>query len=118
MIVGRYQQGATPFELAADLKLVTRFAFVGPTRIPKIEMYLDGLGSGTGSEQVARGVIYDAADMLLAEGDEIVVVRGQEAGWVDLRFSLVPGGVWLPRSGGYDIGIHAGPATNVIRVFN
>lgn len=117
MIVGRSTPGSTPFTMAADTKLVTRFQFVGPTRLPKLTVYLDGLGGGVGS-QVVRGIVYDSSDALLASGDQISVAAGQAAGWVDLTFKQTPGGVLLPSSGYYDIGIHVGAATNVIRVFS
>lgn len=117
MIVGRSKPGATPTALAADTKLVSRFQFVGPTRLPKITIYLDGLGGGVG-QQVARGVVYGSNDVLLGSGDEIIVKAGKAAGWVDLTFRKVSGGVLLPDSGYYDLGIHVGATSNVIRVYS
>jgi hypothetical protein len=119
MIVGRFTKGTTPTTLAADTKVIVRYPFTAQTRLPKLTVWLDGLGSGsaTAIQQVMRGIIYDSADKLVAQGVEIVVASGQAGKWVDLPFTNIPGGVLLQATDFYGIGFHAGPSTNVIRVY-
>ncbi len=114
-IFGRQTKGASAYVLAANTKRVARFGIGVAGRTPKLSIHLDGLGGGFGTAY-ARALISSISDSLLAVSDEVAVVSGQAASWVDFRFSALPGG--LPFAVDYfDLGIHAGGATNVIRVF-
>lgn len=119
MIVGRFTKGTVPTTLAADTKVIIRYPFTARTRLSKLTVWIDGLGSGSGVafQQVMRGIVYDSADKLVAQGVEVVVAAGQVGKWIDLPFTNIPGGVLLPATDFYGIGFHAGPSTNVIRVF-
>lgn len=115
-LLGKTRIGGTPFELVGNTKRVARYAVPFATSVPKLTIYVDGLGSGNG-DQVVRGVIYDSGGSLLAMGDEVLVADGQAAGWVDLPFTTYPGGVQLPAAGNYDFGVLGGVQTNSVRVY-
>lgn len=115
MIVGKTSAGSLAAELGADTKRVARFAVPSPVRAAKLSAFMDGLGSGAGPQAV-RGVIYDAAGALVAEGDEVWVEDGQEAAWVDLPFESTKGGVELDAAT-YDFGVLGGGAGKTIRLY-
>lgn len=117
-IFGQPRIGDTIFEIPADYKRVARFRSPAvASRVPKMTIYCDGLGAGVGDQHM-RGVIYDFFGNLVAKSDEVVVRDGQPPGWVDLSFLREwPTGVPLAVATLYDLGIHAGPIANTIRVY-
>jgi hypothetical protein len=115
-LVGKTRPGGTAFEIGSDTKRVARYQFPQPCRIVKLSIYVDGQGSGSG-DQVMRGVIYDATGNLVATGDEVRVLDGQAAGWVDLPFASYPGGVQIAAGALYDLGVLGGANTNSIRAY-
>lgn len=116
-LLGKLTQGATAFELVADRKRTTRFEVVEETiRVAKLSVYVDGLGSGSETQQVMRGVIYDGTTAkLMGYTSEVAVLDGQAGGWVDLPFTTL-GGIELPP-GLYDFGVHVGGIANIIRFY-
>lgn len=115
-LIGQTAIGPEVVELPTDTKRVARFSVPGGVRIPKLSVYLDGEGSGSG-DAVARAVVYRASDSaLVATSDEVAVAEGQEAGWVDFRFTENEAGLLVSDSADYDFGVHVGGATNRIRV--
>lgn len=113
MIVGRFDIGATAYELDSDTKLAARFNLAQAGLLSKGSVYLDGLGAGIGP-QVAQLAVYDALNALLAVSDEITVVEGQEPGWVDLAFAV--SGLTL-EIGDYFIALLGGATANTIQVY-
>lgn len=114
-LIGKPREGASAFELGANEKRVARFEVPAAVRVPKLTVYLDGLGAPVG-QQVLRGVVYGTDDSLVAAGDEVTVEAGQPAGWVDLPFSGFPEGVEL-AAGAYDFGVLGGASASLVRVF-
>lgn len=114
-LIGKTTVGGFSFDLPADTKRVARYNVPVATRIVKLSIYVDGLGSGVGT-QVMRGVVYDASGTLIAMGDEVMVNDGDPASWVDLTFSSFVGGVPV-LAGLYDFGVIGGANTNSIRVY-
>lgn len=112
---GRIDVGATPVELNADVKYAARFNLPDAGNVSKASVYLDGLGSGTGA-QVARVVIYDAANVRVGVSEEVTVADGQAAGWVDFSFLGTKGKLAL-GVGDYFIAVHGGAFANTIRLF-
>lgn len=109
-----------PAEWASNLKRLMEMP-VPPagSRLVKLAVYLDGLGSGVGS-QVARPVMYNGAfpGTLTAVGSEVVVADGQPPGWVDFRFlDAYPSGVEV-LSGVNGLGLIFGENTNTIRLYS
>lgn len=116
-IAGRIDAvGLTPTVVAADTKRVARFNLPQAANVSKGSMYLDGLGGGGGGPQVCRMVVYDVADNLVAQSDEVSVAQGQSAGWVDFAFSAYRGKLAL-AAGDFFAGLHAGPFSNTIRMY-
>jgi hypothetical protein len=114
--LGKTTAGETITVVPANYKRVTRLLAPQDVSVVKLSVYLDGQGPGL-HEQVVRGIIYAASGALLAEGDEVTVLGGQEPGWFDLPFWNHPGGVPLRAGQQYDCGFHAGENGNVIRVY-
>lgn len=116
--MGKPGVGGTAFEIAADTKRVARYLMPRDGRLVKLSCYLDGQGSGAGS-QVCRGVVYTSSGTLVAQGDEVVILDGQAPGWVDLSFSLSSEEPGSDLIGGalYDLGLLAGGASNSIRAY-
>lgn len=114
-VIGSTHKGAVPVELVADTKRVARYAVPLEVLVPKLTLYVDGLGSGSG-DQVVRGVIYDSVGVLRATSDQVTIHDGQAGGWVDLPFSAYPGGVPLVAAS-YDFGVISGGNTNSARVY-
>lgn len=109
--------GTTPGVAGFDLnvKQVARFNLPQIGTISKASVYLDGLGPGAGT-QVCRFVIYSATDALIAVSDEVTVANDQQPGWVDFTFSAYAGALVM-QPGDFFGGIHAGPYTDVIRLY-
>lgn len=111
-LVGKSLPGITPVDLAADSKTVARYTLGRDATIVKLSVYVDGFGLGAG-DQVMRGVIYDTAGNLLGQSDEVLVLDGQAAGWVDLAFAV---GVKL-LAADYDFGVIGGPQDSSVRLY-
>lgn len=120
-VVGRFDvpgpaaPGYIAGEVIADQKLVMRVTWPWSKNVSKVSVYLDGQGTGIG-DQVVRAIIYDAVtNALAAVSDEVVVRKGQAAGWVDFPFSALKGNLAL-TPGDYFVGLHTGLQTNTIRM--
>lgn len=117
MIVGRVTKGSIPHVLAADAKMTTRVRIPVRCYVPLLRIFVDGQGPGGGS-QVARPIIYDDKDNLVAAGEETTVIAGQIPAWYDFPFLGLPDGAALvPAPGTYWWGLHGGPNGSVIRVY-
>ena len=122
MIVGKQAKGAYSLDsfvgALTNKKVVAHVKFEQAVYVPKLTVYLDGLGGAAGAgPQRVRGVIYEyltsggGLGALRGASDEVVVADGQAGGWVDLRFPT-PGGVPIP-AGVCDLGVHVGPSGRV-----
>jgi len=114
---GNTTGGLGYYEAASGFKRVSRFTLADRMTVTQLRAYVDGLGSGSGS-QVARPLIYADSGgepgALLAQGPAVTIADGQPVAWVDFPFSasvsLVPGAYWL--------GLHFGDSNNTIRFRN
>jgi acid phosphatase type 7 len=116
-IFGSQSEGLGYYEAGSGFKRVSRFELTTPMTMLRLRAYLDGLGSGSGS-QVARGVIYADAQgepgALRGTSEQVTIADGQPVGWVDFKFTtpvtLAAGNYWL--------GLHFGGSSNTIRFRN
>lgn len=114
--VGKTTIGASNNKLAANLKSGNKVTLTQQARVTKISAYLDGNGTGNGS-QLVRAVIYadssGAPGARKAVSAEVSIAKGRAAGWVDFTISpavvLPPGDYWLV--------LHSGATANIIRRF-
>jgi hypothetical protein len=113
-IFGKTNVGATTTTVQADTKRVSRYHCLESCFVPKLSMYLDGLGGGDGTA-LLKAVVYDTDGNLIAVGDEVQILSGSQPGWVDLGFST-PGGVPFEVAD-YDMGFLAGGETNIVRSY-
>jgi hypothetical protein len=89
-------------------------------QITKITARLAGTGSGVG-DQLLRAVVYadDGSGnpgTLLGSSDEVLIIDGAAAAWVDFNFSspaIISGGTGVP----YHLAIHAGTNGQTARLF-
>ena len=114
MIVGQPRSGTTAVNLPADRVRGLDVTLSAPAHLAELAVLLDGLGPGVGSALV-RGVVFDAAGMLVARGDEVVVADGAPAEWVRLPMGAAAG--MLLAVGAYRVGMHIGGVTNCARTF-
>lgn len=114
---GNTVAGASSDTLATNFKRGSKFTLGVAGTVSKVSAYLDGAGSGTGS-QISRVLVYSGdgsavAGSLAAVSVEVTVTDGQAAGWVDYAFSpavdLAAGTWWLM--------VHTGDATNTARLY-
>lgn len=112
-IVGKTDTGEATLALAGDAKYVSRFYFPAECYVSKLALYGDSFTIGDPGTQPLRGLIYDTADALLAVGDPVDVPRGEQQAWINLPFGAP---VHLPGPGYYDIGMHIGLPSNLIRM--
>lgn len=113
---GSFGVTAGGIECAADTIRLTRLRTSHAGSVVKAHLWLDGLGSGAGS-QVAKAVIYDdnagAPGTLMGVSAEVTVTDGQAFGRVAFTFATP---VSFPTRGRYWVGIHCGSNTNTIRI--
>ena len=90
---------------------------VRPVEIPQdggcvafVGAHVDGMGPGTGLASLI-GVVYDAEQNLVAQGDPVEIPQGAAASWVTLRVPLPTN----PVTGQAFIGFVTTGSTNVIR---
>lgn len=114
-IAGKTQVGAAWCVRTTDRKRVSRYPVPVPCRLVKLSAYMDGNGSALSGDSLHRAVVYDTAGNLLGVGSEVVVSKGQPAGWVDLPLANIPGGVVIPAAGDYDLGSLCGGVDQVSR---
>lgn len=114
MIAGQPVAGSTPVDLDANRVRGLDFTLAEAAHLSHITVLLDGGGPGSGAA-LARAVLYDAADVLLARGDEVSIADGAAAAWVQLRFEA-DGGL-LVAAGDYRAGLHLGGVSEAARTF-
>lgn len=113
MIFGHTSVGGSTLELPIDTKRVSRYTLSQTRLASKLCVYCDGDGAGVG-EQVARAVVYDADGALVAVSDEVTILDGQDAAWVDFP---LPAAVELV-AGDYDLGVISGGVTMSARIYH
>jgi len=113
--IGHSTADGSAVDLALDIKAASKITLSSAPSVTTAKIYLDGAGSGSGS-QVCKAVLYE--DSAGSPGDkiatsaEVTVTDGQAAGWVTFTFSeqaLAAGSYWLS--------IHGGGNTNTIRIY-
>jgi RHS repeat-associated protein len=114
--VGKTTIGASNNKLAANLKSGNKITLSQQGRFTKISAYLDGNGTGSGSQTV-RALIYadssGSPGALKATSAQVTIAKGRAAGWVD--FTISPA-ITLP-SGDYWLVLHSGTTANITRRF-
>jgi hypothetical protein len=115
---GKITVGVTAYPLDADTSVAARFSCPEACRLEQLVVYLDGLGSGGGGSQVARGVVYEPdGGALVGVGDEFTILAARPAGWYPVPFlEANPGGLPL-EEGDYELGLIGGGSTDVIRLY-
>jgi hypothetical protein len=101
-----------------NTKRVAAFSLPAPlTRIIKLSLLCDGAGGGAPTTKaLVKGVIYQG-DVLVATGDEVVVMAGDPLAWVDLPFlGGFPEGAVVPALGAVEYGLLVGGDASVLRV--
>ena len=113
-ILGKDTIGALIRNAPNGLKWGSKFSLADQGTFSKVSAYLDGLGSGSGSQSF-RALIYadssGSPGALRATSGQVAVPHGQSARWVD--FPISPG-VALP-AGTYWVVLHGGPTGNSAR---
>jgi hypothetical protein len=113
-VLGRDVAGSAWFEMGSDYKRSSRFTAVQAVTVTDLVAYIDGLGSGAGSQQVRFAVYADGGGdpgALLAQSAVGTIADGAPAGWVRLALpaplSLAPGA--------YHLAILSGATSRVAR---
>jgi RHS repeat-associated protein len=114
--IGKTTIGSSNNKLAANFKSGNKVTLTQQARVTKISAYLDGNGTGSGS-QLVRALIYadssGAPGARKATSVEVSIAKGRAAGWVDFTISpavvLPPGDYWLV--------LHSGGTANITRRF-
>jgi hypothetical protein len=114
---GKQTAGASNGSADGDRVYLSRYVMPEAGRIIKLTLYTNGQGSGAGSVQALRGVIYNTVNgvptTLIRQAVATAVWDNQASGWVDLEFDF---GFDLP-AGTYAIGVHTGRNSAVSRLF-
>lgn len=114
--IGKTAIGASNNKLAANFKSGNKVTLSTQGRFTKISAYLDGNGTGSGSQNV-RALIYadssGSPGALKATSAQVTIAKGRAAGWVD--FTISPA-VILP-AGDYWLVLHSGTTANITRRF-
>ena len=88
--VGYTTVGASTDNIGGDVELVSQATPAQAGTINLARAYLDGNGTGVGS-QACKFIVYSdnagSPDALLGVSDEVTVADGQAAAWVDFTFS-------------------------------
>ena len=120
MTVYGWAAGASTVNLTADTLWVNQFTAPEGEVLTKLQVYVDGLGSGSGDQPI-RGVVFggpvnpaDGSYLPLGVTLPSTIIDGQAPGWVELRFA-VPGAK-LPAGLAF-LGIHSGTPTNAARLY-
>ena len=123
MIIGTKTIGSSFRTMVADKRvLMVLGGSLSVSTVPsKVTAYVDGLGSGSGSQRL-KALLY-VNNALVAESVEVIVASGSAGAWLDFEFTDFPDVsepvVVDPTNGQMDslaIGFMAGTASNVARV--
>src|SRR5215207_8630265 len=102
MAFGRDVAGTAWFEMGSDYKRSSRFTIDRALTVTALVAYLDGLGSGTGSQQVRFALYADSAGepgALVAQSGVGTIADGAPPAWVRLpltsALALAPGAYHL-----------------------
>lgn len=112
-IYGVTAKGVTAVTCAVDSKRVSRVQNPTDGHLVKLSVWMDGNGAGL-QDQHHRAVVYSTGGTLLAQGTDVVVLKGAAPAWVDFPF-VAP--VFLDGAADYDYGIHSGGTEASSRVF-
>jgi hypothetical protein len=82
------------------------------TLVPKITVALDGLGPGTGDQEL-RPALYDGLGNLIVRGTPFVVADGSDVAVYELSFP----GLLMMEAGNYVVALHAGGADRAARLY-
>jgi hypothetical protein len=86
-LLGHTATNGTAANATADRRYGSTFELSEDRLLAKVSAYLDGNGSGSGT-QVAKALVYnDDTNALVATSSEVSVLDGQAAGWVDFSFA-------------------------------
>jgi hypothetical protein len=123
MIIGTKTIGSSFRTMVADERvLMVLDSSLSVSTVPsKVTAYVDGLGSGSGSQRL-KALLY-VNNALVAESVEVIVASGSAGAWLDFEFTNFPDVsepvVVDPTNGQANslaIGFMAGTASNVARV--
>lgn len=117
-LVGETRIGDTIVGLSPDTKRVAGFTMPYDSRITKLSLACDGLGGAAPTLRATlRAVIYQG-NVLVGQGDEVVVTSGDLLGWVDLPLTGAnPDGLTaLVAAGTVEFGVLIGGDAGVLRV--
>lgn len=115
---GELRVGDTITVIDTGTKRVAAFTLpVASTRIAKLTACVDGAGGGAPTTRaLVRPVIYQT-DVLVAVGDETVIMAGDPLQWRDFSFlETYPDGVVVPTAGAVEYGLLVGGDASVLRV--
>lgn len=104
-------------DIGNNFETVSKYNLSVGADVTKLFFYVDGNGSGTGANEVIKGILYDddgasgKPGTLLGTTAEITITDGQSAGWVEGAFASP---ITL-ASGDYWIGFHGGATAGVAR---
>lgn len=111
---GKTTPGGTPANFGQNFKVGSSFTFPAMV-VSEVWAYLDGLGSGTGSQVLKAGIFDFSGGVpanLLGASAEVTITDGQAPGWVRFLF-LSP--VTIPSAGTYWLGLLSGAASATTR---
>jgi RHS repeat-associated protein len=114
--IGKTSVGASNNKLAANLKSGNKVTLSQQGRFTTISAYLDGNGTGSGSQNVRALIYADSSGSpgpLKATSAQVNIAKGRAPGWVDFTISPT---VTLP-AGDYWLVLHSGTTANIIRRF-
>lgn len=108
--------GDTIAALAPDTKRSAEFPLLFPARLTKLTIAVDGAGGAPPTTSATlRGAVYQQS-VLLAVGDEVVVMSGDPLSWIDLPLvGQTPSGV-AAAAGDIEFGVIVGGTSGVVRV--
>lgn len=115
-LLGETRVGDQIAPMQPDTKRSAEFPLLTAGRITKISIAADGNGGAAPTTSATlRGAVYQG-NVLLAAGDEVVVMSGQSLQWVDLPFTAgTPGGV-AALPGQVEFAVIVGGDPNVLRI--
>jgi hypothetical protein len=112
-IFGKQTIGTGFTDISDGFQVVSAYANPIQDSFEKLTIYLDGNGPGAGN-QVMKAAIWDESagnpNVLKATSQEVTIIDGASAAWVDFTFAPV-----VLSSGNYWLGYIAGTTSNTAR---
>lgn len=99
--IGGFTAGSTLHQPAGDIKTATKWNVASTVYVDRLEAYVDGAGSGSGTANIRLGIYSDTAGSpasLVVSSSPIAITDGQAAGWVTADISttqITSGDKWF-----------------------